>query len=241
MKNILIVEDKKQATETLMAIIRKINPDIQVFWANTKEKAYTYAMETDMNLIIVDIVLKPEDSGDISGILFVQNIRNVEQYRFAPIIMITSVEDPKLYSYSELHCYSYIEKPYDIEKVEKIIRQALFYRREEKRDKKYVYKKDGVFYTINIEDIVYIENRNKKVKVYMTDGQTDIPYTSIARILKNINSNEFIQCNRNCIINKKYLERYDNINRLIQLKGVSHQIDIGIVGRKKILAELKND
>lgn len=241
MKNVLIVEDKQLTAEGLKTIVKKIDSDINVLCADTKEKAYTYAMENAMNLMLVDIVLNPRQPGDVSGIHFVQNIRKVEQYRFVPIIMVTSIEDPKLYSYSELHCYSYIEKPYDVGRTTEIIRQALEYKREEKKKKKYVYKKESVFYTLNLEDVIYIENKNKKVIVYMTNGQTEIPYISVVRLLVEIDNHDFIQCNRNCIVNKKYIESVDGVNRYIRLKGVLRQIDIGLALKKKVLAELKND
>lgn len=239
MKNVLIVEDKIHAAEMLKIIIHKISRDIHIFWADTKEKAYTYAMETDMNLMIVDIVLKPEEAGDVSGVNFVQNIRIVEQYKFVPVIMVTSIEDPKMYAYSELHCYSYIEKPYNVEKATEIIRQALAYQREERKNKKYVYRQEGIFYAINLDDIVCVENRNKTVTVYKTDGKTEIPYVPIAKLLVDINNNDFLQCSRNCIVNKRYIEAYDTVNNLIRLKGVERQIDIGITLKKKVLAELK--
>lgn len=241
MKNVLILEDNLIIAEVLKNIVINAGPDINVFIANTSEKAYAMAMENNIELMLVDIVLDNEIPGDVSGMKFARNIRTVERYKFTPIIIITSLEDPKLYAYSEIHCYSYIEKPYEVDEVEAIVKEALQYRSSTPKCKKYIYKSDGIFYSINTDEIVLVENKNKAVYIHTLSEKISIPYISLGKLLKEFDSGDFIQCNRNCIVNKKYIEFVDSVNRFIKMKGVLCQIDIGVTLKKKVLAELKND
>ena len=75
-------------------------------------------MPTDMpwNIVsiyfIVDIILEKTKNGDMSGMTFADNIREIERYKATPIIFTTSLEDPKLHAYAHLHCYQYFDKYY---------------------------------------------------------------------------------------------------------------------------------
>lgn len=234
-KNVLIVEDKRASAEMLRVLVQEIDNDINVFIALNKEEAYARAMETEMDLMLVDIVLDTEDAGDVSGMKFAGNMRKVEKYKFVPIIFITALEDPKFYSYAEIHCYSYIEKPFDVENTKKIIREALEYKREKQEPEKYIYRKDGVFYSIDLKDVVYIQNEKRKVTFCMVEDKITVPYVTFEKLLADINNHNFIQCSRACVINKEYVESVDAVNRYIKLKNVPKQIEIGVIMKKKFL------
>lgn len=241
MKNVLIVEDNLIMAENLREIVHKASRDTCVYIAEKSDKAYGIAMEKDIDLMLVDIVLDNNNPGDVSGMKFAENIRKVERYKFIPIIMVTSLEDPKLYAYSEVHCYSYIEKPYDVNKVTQIIKDALQYKKNIQKSNKYMYKQDGIFYSIDLNDVIFAENKNKTVLVYTTAEVIKVPYASMGKLLEDFGNDVFLQCNRNCIINRNYIEFVDGTNRVIKMKGVLRQIDIGITLKKYFLAQLKND
>lgn len=241
MKNVLILEDNLITAETLKNIVAGSGTDINVLVADTSEKAYALAMENNIELMLIDIVLDNEISGDVSGMKFARNIRTVENYKFTPIIIITSLEDPKLYAYSEIHCYSYIEKPYAAEKVKAVVKEALQYKNATRNNAKYIYRFQGIFYSINTDEIILVENKGKEVYIYTAYEKIPIPYISLGKLLKELDSDDFIQCNRNNIVNKKYIEYIDSVNRLIKMKGIVRQIDIGVTLKKKVLTELKND
>ena len=108
MKKILILEDKEIHIKILENILKDIN-NIQVLVAKTIEEAYKLAMENTINLFLIDIILDTEVRGDVSGLRFVEAVREIPKYSFTPLIFITSLEDPKLFAYKELHCFGYIE------------------------------------------------------------------------------------------------------------------------------------
>lgn len=241
MKNVLIVEDKQNAAKYLGELIKQVDDNTCLFYAGTKADAYEIAMERNISLMMVDIVLNTDEPGDVSGIEFVANIRKIERYRFIPVIMTTSLEDPKMYAYSDLHCYGFIEKPYDPKMVMEIVEGALKFPVIEEKKEKFYFKRDGIIYAINPEEIIYIENEKKKVTFYTVNDDVIVPYQPLAKLLKQLNSKQFMQCNRSCIVNKNYIDMVDTINRFIKLKKSTKVLEIGVTMKKKIFAELNDD
>ncbi|MCR5835173.1 MAG: LytTR family DNA-binding domain-containing protein [Lachnospiraceae bacterium] len=225
MKEILIVEDKETAALALEKIVRKECESANVYIANNLEKALTIAMMKDIELMLVDIVLNPEKKEDMSGIEFVSKIRGVDKYSFVPVIMVTSLEDPRMIAYEQLRCFSFIEKPYDEGEIRTVIREALKYKTPY-ADNKYFFKSDGVIYSINKNEILYIQTVGKKMQVILENDEMDIPYIPIKKLAVEFFS-DFIQCSRNCIVNKKHIENIDVVNRFIKVKGCEEKLVIG--------------
>ena len=106
MKKILIVEDSVQILAQLSYIAREINSSNKIYAFEKLEEAYRCALENDIDLFVVDIILEKEKPGDISGLQYVENIRKIDRYKFIPVIFVTSLEDAKLHTYEKLHCYT---------------------------------------------------------------------------------------------------------------------------------------
>lgn len=229
---VLIVEDNKAHMEALDKIVKSLNRDLQVYYAHDLETAFHLVLEQHINLFLVDIILKTDKPGDVSGLNLVREIRGILRYKFVPIIFITSLEDPELYSYSQLHCFKYIEKPFDVEQVKKTILEALeFPCRND--DERYVYfRKDGVVYSKCIKEIVRIESSKRKIVIHCTNDRLEIPYKTCEEILQELDSDVFIQCSRYDIINKNYIEHIDYVNRFVKMKYTENPIEIGIIMRK---------
>ena len=101
-KNILIVEDNKYYMNLICDMLLEV-PDINIQRATNSADAYKRTMEMTIDVFVVDIVLDTSILGDVSGIKFIERIRTIDKYKFTPIIITTSLEDPKLHSYSYLH------------------------------------------------------------------------------------------------------------------------------------------
>lgn len=237
MKQVSIVENKRKFAETLTMLVKETAKEIRVITAYNVGEAYEKAMKNEIDLMLVDIVMNSKIPGDVSGMKFARNIRSVKKYQFVPIIFISALEDPKFYAYSEIHCYSYIEKPIDVIQTKKIIQEALEYKREIISPQKYIYRKDGIFYAVNPDEILYIQNEKRIVTVCTLQDKFTIPYISFAKLLNEVGSRDLIQCSRYYVINKQYVERADTVNRYIKLKNVPEQIEIGVSRKKKFLEE----
>lgn len=240
MKKVLILEDKEIHRKTLTKILEEINAPLQIYSAETVAEAYQISMEHTINLFLVDIILDTEIRGDVSGLKFVESIRKIPQYSFTPIIFTTSLEDPELHAYKDLHCYGYIEKPFDKEVVKNLIKETLNFPETGKSDENVYFRNDGIVYSIKAEDIVYIEVSRKEIIIHTTKEDMTMSYMPVNQILDKLDSSNFIQCNRGCIINKKHVEYMDYVNRYIKLRGVDNYVEIGRAMKARLLDEFRD-
>lgn len=197
----MIIEDNEKSMEMLVKIVRNVDDSLLIKCAGDVDGAYAAAMEYDIDLFLVDIILNPKDSGDVSGIKFADNIRKIKKYQYTPIVIITSLEDPKLYAYSDIHCYSYVEKPYDADRVSRIIREALNSPKRKVVNNNIFFRKEGILYKKKISEIVYIENSRNKRIIHSVNDDLELPYKPCKAILEELNSNKFVQCSRYAIVN----------------------------------------
>ena len=233
-KQVLIVEDNKNNMNMVCELLGDIE-GLTIFKAENSERAYKYAIEYDIELFIVDIILDTSVAGDVSGIRFVERIRTIQKYKFTPVIVTTSLEDPKLHTYSYLHCYKYFEKPYDKTEFKNVVLEALSYFRPKEERKYLYYKNDGILYSIMIKNIVYIVNHSRNITIQCSDCELSAPYKSCKQLLEEISSEDFIQCSKNTIVNKAYIMAVDAANRYIILTNDYGTLEIGPRIKKKFM------
>lgn len=240
MRTVLIVEDNAKSMEMLTKVVKDIRTDVVIKSASKQEEAEILALNCNIDLFVVDIVLDSSNPGDVSGMKFAERVRAFQKYKYTPIIFITSLEDPELHAYSDIHCYSYVEKPFDVDKVSQVIAEALEFPRSKKEEHIY-FRRDGILYKRQISEIVYIENSRSGQTVYCTSGELPLAYKSTKTILKELNSDRFVQCNRFTIVNHDYIDQIDIVNRYIQLKDIERKIELGNAYKKNFLKDVDND
>ena len=125
MKKILILEDKEENRNSLIKIIQSMETEIEIYETGETSKAYQIALERNIDIFLIDIILEPEKADDTSGLVFADRMRQIEKYKFTPIIFLTALEDPELHAYKELHCYGYLTKPYKPEQLTRLVEEAL--------------------------------------------------------------------------------------------------------------------
>lgn len=239
-RNVLIIEDNEACREALAAIARKCEAAGAVFCAGNSAEAYRYALEEDIHLFLVDIILEPENPTDVSGIIFAEKIREIEKYKYTPIIFVTSLVDEKLIAYQRLYCSCYIEKPIDPARVEYEIRRALGQPIEQDNESAcsfYYYRKEGVIYGLETEMIISIESSFRRLLMHTTEQTVEMSYKPLKAVMGKLPARYFVQCSKNMIINKKYIDNIDKANRYITMKD-GRQIEIGSCKRKQFLEEL---
>lgn len=239
-KNILVVEDSEYYMNLICNTLSKIS-DINIYKATCSAEAYKYAMEMSISVFIVDLILNTNVLGDVSGIKFIERMRTIEKYKFVPVIITTSLEDPKLHSYSYFHCYRYFEKTFDTNELVETVLEVLKYESPKEKTKIIYYKREGLLFSINTNDIIYIENCNRFIKYHCVDGIHTAPYQSCKKIIQEMESTDFIQCSKNTIVNRKYILCVDSINRYITLMNEYGTLDIGPRMKKEFMNRLKND
>ena len=234
MKKILIIEDNQQILTHLSYIAQEINSSNKIYAFKNLDEAYRCALENDIDLFIVDIILEKEKPGDISGLQYVENIRKIDRYSFIPVIFVTSLEDAKFHTYEKLHCYSFIEKPFDEIKLKNLMKECLTFKDTHQVNKTLFFRKDGVILALDREEFLYSESIQHVMYIHTTKaGMLSIPYITVKKLLEDLDSNEFKQCSRNVIVNKKYINNVDTVNRIIELTN-GERVEIGITYKKKI-------
>lgn len=240
MKKILILEDNPVTLRNLTNIVQEIDIRSTVYaFANIKD-AYQCTIEKAIDLFIIDIILDTKRPGDSSGLNFVENIRKILHYTFVPVIFVTSLEDAKLYTYENLHCYSFIEKPFDIDRLKGLVEQCLYFSEVRNISKTLYFRKDGIILAAERNEIIYAESINHIIHIHIKNGDVlSIPYITLKKLLEDIDSVEFIQCSKSVILNKKYILNVDIPNRMIQLKEGHGNVEIGSRYKKKMRSLLQ--
>lgn len=241
MKNVLVLEDNLDMLRLVEKIIKEIDETVNVYKVSTLPEAYQIALEHDIGLFLVDIMLDRSIRNDISGLVFVEKIRMIEQYAFVPIIFITSLVDPELHAYRNLHCYGYLEKPILVEEARKLIEQALKYKQQKKEEDTIFFRKDGVIYAVNKKDIIYIKSHAGKITIKTQKDELNIFYRNCKEMMKELDSNKFIQCNRATIVNREFIENVDCVNRIIKMTDGYGIIEIGATMKKSFMEKMNND
>lgn len=195
MKKVLILEDNPVMREHLANIVREINVCSTVYQYDNVSDAYRCAIEKTIDLFVIDIILDTNSPGDSSGLMFVENIRKIADYEFAPIIFVTSLEDSKLYTYEKLHCYAFIEKPFDVKRMKQAIEQCMRFSNKKENNKTLYFRKEGIILAVDCEDIVYIESMNHVMQIHTKQNDVlSIPYKTVKGILEDIDGEGFVQC-----------------------------------------------
>jgi len=235
MKKILILEDNITTLTNLTQIVQSINNNNIVYSYYDLKTAYKCAMDNRIDLFIIDIILERHKPGDVSGLEFVENIRKIIQYEFIPVIFVTSLEDARLFTYEKLHCYSFIEKPFDANQIRKVVEQSLRFDEFRNIPKDLYFRKDGIILSINSDDIVYLECINHIMYIHTNNKDIlEIPYITLKELIKKIDSKDFIQCSRNTLVNKNFIYNIDIPNRLISLKESRGNLEIGMTFKAKL-------
>ncbi len=239
MKEILILEDKKQTRLALIQMVKEVDSSAMIYAFAEEEKAYAVAMKKTIDLFLLDIILHPEITGDQSGADFAQNIRTIEKYTFTPVVILTSLYDPKMCMYTSVHCYRFIEKPFDREKVIDTIREAMKYQTPGKRDQNIIFHVDGLLQMVPIREIIYIQSKEHKLYITTIDDYFSIPYKSCNAMLKELDCEDFVKCNRGTIVNMSYIKKVDTVNRYIYLRGCKDVLDLGSIMIKSFMHQFK--
>lgn len=240
-KQVLIIEDHPKWMDIACQIVRAVSFETKIYTAFNLKDAYQIAMEANIDLFIIDIILDAKVSGDTSGMTFADNIRQHSKYRYTPIIFITSLEDPKLKAYSNIHCYSYVEKPFDRQKTIEIIEEALAIPLKKNQKEDIYFRRNGILHGFRIDDITHIEVNGHKTVVHCRRETARVAYCSVKQLLEKEELHSFVQCNKSTIINRKHIEYIDPVNLYVKLCGIDKPIVIGSIIKKGFLQEIEND
>lgn len=235
MKKVLVLEDNEDMLRYLSDIVRESDIKTTVFAFDNTKDAGQCARRHTIDLFIVDIILDTRRPGDTSGLSFVEDIRGIKRYGFTPVIIVTSLYDEKLVTYEELHCYGFIEKPFEKGRLRRLIDEALMFPGTDNRAKLMKFQKDGIILAVEREHIVYVESISHVLHIHTAyDDVMHIPYKTIKEFLEEADSGDFIQCSRSTVINRRFVHNVDLTNRVIQFQKGMGRVDIGVTYKNQV-------
>lgn len=239
-KRVLIVEDEAVCRDMLEKIVSEADEPAICYKASDLKMAYEILHKNVIDVFIIDIVLDTTVSGDVSGIKLAEEIRAIDRYRFTPILFITGMLDPKLYAYSELHIFKYIEKPFRAEDIIDTIHDALRFKTELGKEKFLHFRKDGILFPVKENSVVYMESKEHMLYIYTTKELITIPYKTCRKMLTVLDERWFVQCSKSAIVNRRYISNIDTVNRYITFdSGCVHKaVSIGKKYLDKVLEEI---
>ena len=135
-------------------------------------------------------------------------------------------------AFREIHCYQYIVKPYDRHTVEDVISKIVMHDKVAE-EKFIIVKKDGINYKIKCDAIQYVQAITRGVQIKLSKETVKVPYLTIKEFMKKVDTDEFIQCHRMYVINKKHVQSFDVVNRIITMED-GGQVEIGVTYKDKI-------
>ena len=234
MTHVLILEDDRASMEALEKILKEYSENICVHTASSYEEAKELLkQDTRYGLFLLDVNLRGENREDIGGILFARELREQFRYTFTPVVMVTSVGAMEMQAYRELHCYQYIMKPFRPEQVKEVVRKVLEKERQEEPPSIMV-KRDGVSYQVQCEDIRYIEAIHRGVCLHLKSENWKVPYVTLKEILSRVPEGMFLKCHRMFAVNRREVEYFDTVNRIVKLRDCADVIEIGVTYKAEI-------
>lgn len=238
-KSVLIIEDDVEQLSMLKQLVLTAGEKAEAFTADNVALAYRMLMEKTIDIFLVDIILDTTKPGDTSGIRLVERLRKIPKYMFTPVIFITSLEDPTMYAYTDLNCIGYIEKPFDPACIIRLVKKALNYTTERRKDISLTFRKDGILYPVKLKEIVYMESLNHVMCVHITNGSVlEIPHKTCKSVLREEDTtNCLLQCGRGILVNREYIQGIDTTNKLLMLKSGFGMVNIGSRYKRRLITE----
>ena len=240
-KTVLIIEDDKDQLEMLAQLVLSVDENAMIYRAQNEKTAYKILMEQTIDVFLVDIILDPGKPSDTSGVRLVEKVRKVTRYMFTPVIFVTSLEDPSMYCFTDLNCIGYIEKPFDPERIRKLLSRALNYSTLREKEVSLTFRRDGVLYPVDLKKIVYMESESHVLAVHLSNHTTlEIPYKTCKQILEEVDADCLVQCSRKTVVNRNFVSSVDIVNRYITFEDNLGRVEIGLTYKKKMIAEFGN-
>lgn len=235
--NILILEDDLTQLEILHKMLKTRWSDFHYTCCDSYKSAHTAIALKKYDILILDIRLSQTEN-DFNGIHFASYLRSLPAYRTTPILFITCITHKMQMCINKLHCYSYIEKPYNQDMVINAVSSIITNQTDHSQRNCLTIKLlNDVNTHISFSDILYIEVKGHNlIFVCLEDRFTSSSYslTSVSELLPAY----FLRCHRKFILNANFMTNYDKTNLYINIK--SQSIPIGRSFKKTFEKQLEN-
>lgn len=222
MGKILIVEDEEYIRSGLVQIVRNIDSNLVIYETGAAKIALEITEKESIDAFFLDIQLE-----DYSGLDLAKQIRDIDNYKFTPIIFITAINSREIEAFRNIHCYDYIIKPFSEHEVIKVFKEVINYGITEIKPAPVLkIKEKGFTYILNQDDIIFIESRSRRLIINTINEETDISIYTLSKLYEQL-SDKFVRCHKSFIVNSSYIMKIDRLNCVLYVKNCKMPIPIG--------------
>jgi DNA-binding LytR/AlgR family response regulator len=208
-----ICDDEKEIRELLGSKIQKLCPNAIInYYATGKDLLSAH--------IIPDILFLDIQMPEIDGMETARKLRKISKDTI--IIFVTALEEYVFQAF-DVVAFHYIVKPFNDEKLELILQNAIkqYHENTQKHNplpkEKYIMIKNGGNHTkIFLDKIIYAEVFNRKIVIYLTDNE--IEYYGKLSELEKLLGEDFFRPHRSYLVHFKYVVKY-NASTIYMEKG----------------------
>lgn len=228
--NILIIEVDKKQLNLLSHNILSLHSCVTIFGVTTIKEATALMKENHFDLFIMDIQLS-----DGNGLEYAEAIRQLDEFKFNPIIFITESFSSEIEAFRKVHCYDYILKPYSQKRLSDIISPLITYFKTFKNPQieELVLNFSHFQQLIHLNDIIYIEYESRRIVIWTMNGPIKYRHMPLKTFKEKL-PNYFVQIHQSFILNFRYFSKYDKINTFIELRCKAKKLPVGIRYKKCI-------
>lgn len=230
MLDILVVEDNKVERENLVKMIYESGDNIKVWEASSEYEALKISKDITVNFFYIDISLE-----NSSGMDLAIKLRYNDKYKLSWIIFVTSNVNYMLEAFKKTHCYDYIIKPYNKEKVidmTKLLISGSYENKKENKVDKYVsfnLSKD-ISVRIMVKDIIFIAVNLRLTTIYTVKRSYKLKKMSLKKVLIMLKYECIIQTHRAYAVNINY------ISSIRKVSNKSWEIEFNCCNEKAFLS-----
>lgn len=195
-----IVDDEKVIREQIKELVVKYEPYCSVNTYETGEELLAEGKKYDV--VFLDIQME-----GMNGIDTARALR--EKQEDTVLIFITGVKE-YVFEAFDVSAFHYLLKPVEEKKFAEVFERA---KKEVKkitkqRQKTLYIKTRNRSFTINEDNILYIENRGKKVEIHIGNEVIET-YAAMSELEKQLGG-DFYRCHRGYLVNMAHIAEYEN-------------------------------
>ena len=129
----------------------------------------------------------------------------------AVVIFITGIRE-YVFEAFDVSAFHYLLKPIEEQKFMEVLCRAAEEagKRKGQREKQIFIRAKNQGYTLNLNSILYIESRGKKVEIHTTDMEDVIESYATMDELEGQLGDGFYRCHRGYLVNMAHIARYDS-------------------------------
>lgn len=201
--NIAVCDDEKVIGEQIRNMIKKINPEFTVEAYVSGEELLASGKSFDMALLDIQM----------EGMNGIDTARRLREQREDTLIVFITGSREYVFDAFDVSAFNYLLKPIEEKKFTRVLECAA--EEVKKRRKLQEHERRSLFVktkrrgiTLNIDKIMYIESRSKKVEIHTTDREIEL-YSTMNEMEAQLGE-EFYRCHRSYIVNMAYIAEYSS-------------------------------